>query len=123
VDPQTHKKGVVHAFVMTLRFSRHQFVYWCVNQDEATWCQAHVAAFAFFGGVPHRIVLDNLKDDILQPDLYDPVSLSRWSGACAAGRTPPFFPGAHVPRRRARLPILLWQVRFLRHLPICDLPR
>ena len=73
VIPQTQKKVVVHAFVMTLRFSRHQFVYWCVKQDEATWCQAHVAAFTFFGGVPRRIVLDNLKDGIIKPDLYDPV--------------------------------------------------
>ena len=73
VDPQTQKKVTVCAFVMTLRYSRHQFVRWVVKQDLATWCQAHVAAFAFFGGVPHRIILDNLKDGVLKPDLYDPT--------------------------------------------------
>ena len=32
----------------------------------------HVAAFAFFGGVPARLVPDNLKTGVDQPDLYDP---------------------------------------------------
>lgn len=73
VDPQTHKTVVVWAFVMTLRYSRHQFVYWVVKQDLATWCRAHMAAFTFWGGVPHRIILDNLKDGVLKPDLYDPA--------------------------------------------------
>ena len=61
------------AFVMTLRLSRHQFAYWCVKQDQATWCQAHIAAFAFFGEVPRRIIFDNLKDGVVKSDLYDPV--------------------------------------------------
>ena len=32
--------------------------------------------FEFFGGVPERIILDNLKSGIIKPDLYDP-SLNR----------------------------------------------
>jgi hypothetical protein len=31
-----------------------------------------VAAFEFFGGVPGRLVCDNLKTGVLRPDLYDP---------------------------------------------------
>ncbi|MGH3925555.1 MAG: IS21 family transposase, partial [Pseudonocardiaceae bacterium] len=38
----------------------------------ASWIDAHVAAFAFFGGVPARLVPDNLKTGVLKPDLCDP---------------------------------------------------
>lgn len=71
-DPLTHRTVTMWAFVMTLAYSRHQFVYWTVKQDLAVWTTAHVRAFAFFGGVPKRIVLDNLKDGVIKPDLYDP---------------------------------------------------
>lgn len=34
--------------------------------------RAHVAAFEFFGGVPARLVPDNLRTGVTKPDLYDP---------------------------------------------------
>jgi hypothetical protein len=40
--------------------------------DAFAWVAAHVEAFAFFGGVPRRIVPDNLKTGVVKPDLYDP---------------------------------------------------
>ena len=40
--------------------------------DQTTWCACHVAAFEFFGGVPARLVCDNLKTGVDRPDLYDP---------------------------------------------------
>ena len=40
--------------------------------DQAEWTAAHVEAFAFFGGVPARLVPDNLKTGVDRPDLYDP---------------------------------------------------
>jgi hypothetical protein len=40
--------------------------------DQTEWVAAHVAAAEFFGGLPARIVLDNLKDGVIKPDLYDP---------------------------------------------------
>src|SRR3954467_4917688 len=33
---------------------------------------AHVAAFRYFGGVPRRLVPNNLKTRVDKPDLYDP---------------------------------------------------
>ncbi len=32
------------------------------------------------GGVPHRIILDNLKDGVLKPDLYDPARNRTYRG-------------------------------------------
>ena len=42
--------------------------------DQRAWTECHVAAFAFFGGVPARLVPDNLKTGVDRPDLYDPGS-------------------------------------------------
>jgi hypothetical protein len=62
----------VWAFVMVLACCRHMFVRPTLVMDQAEWTQAHVEAFAFFGGVPARLVPDNLKTGVDKPDLYDP---------------------------------------------------
>jgi transposase len=71
-DPATGRARKVYAFLMTLGHSRHQFLYPCLAEDSAAWLAGHVAAFAFFGGVPRRVVPDNLSAGISQPDRYDP---------------------------------------------------
>jgi transposase len=55
-----------------LAHSRHMFVRPVLRMDQRAWTEAHVAAFGFFGGVPARIVPDNLKTGVDRPDLYDP---------------------------------------------------
>jgi transposase len=54
------------AFVMTLSCSRHQYAELVFDQTVATWLRLHRAAFEFFGGVPRRVVLDNLRAAIVQ---------------------------------------------------------
>jgi transposase len=71
-DPRTGRRRVLWAFIIVLAYSRHMFVLPVLKMDKPTWLRCHVAAFAFFGGVMTRIVLDNLKDGVLKPDLYDP---------------------------------------------------
>lgn len=71
--PTMGKKLRIWAFIMVLSFSRHMFVRMVTKMDKNTWLQCHVDAFRFFGGVPKRILLDNLKDGVLKPDLYDPL--------------------------------------------------
>jgi hypothetical protein len=72
-DPQTGETVVLNAFILVLSFSRHMFVAVVRRMDAATWLDCHVRAFAFFGAVPSRIILDNLKSGVLHPDLYDPL--------------------------------------------------
>jgi transposase len=72
VDPATGRAHTVWAFVMVLACSRHMFVRPVLRMDQQAWTQAHVEAFAFFGGVPARLVPDNLKTGVDKPDLYDP---------------------------------------------------
>src|SRR5580700_7944196 len=44
----------------------------CRRRSAGRWSGCHVAAFEFFGGVPARLVPDNLKTGVDKPDLYDP---------------------------------------------------
>ncbi len=71
-DPAIERLRRVWAFVMVLACSRHMFVRPVLKMDQRAWVAAHVAAFAFFGGVPRRLVPDNLRTGVDRPDLYDP---------------------------------------------------
>ena len=59
-------------FVMTLRYSRRSFrrVVWKSSQE--TWARLHEEAWRYFGGACRYVVLDNLKEGIIKPDLYEP---------------------------------------------------
>jgi hypothetical protein len=72
LDPVTGKLRTVWAFVMVLACSRHMFVRPVLRMDQRSWTESHVAAFEFFGGVPARLVPDNLKTGVDKPGLYDP---------------------------------------------------
>ena len=71
-DPGTGKRVTVWAFVMVLSHSRHMFVRPVLKMDQQAWTAAHVEAFGFFGGVPARIIPDNLATGVERADLYDP---------------------------------------------------
>ena len=71
-DPVSGKLRAVWAFVMVLAYSRHMFVRPVLKMDQRSWTECNVEAFAFFGGVPARLVPDNLKTGVDKPDLYDP---------------------------------------------------
>ena len=70
--PGTNRYRRPRLFVMTLRYSRRSFrrVVW--NSSKDTWAQLHEQAFRYFGGCPQYVVLDNLKEGVLKPDLYEP---------------------------------------------------
>jgi len=71
-DPTMQKKRKAWAFIMTLSYSRHRFVRFVFHQGIPTWPDCHERAFAWFQGVPSRIVLDNLKSGVVKPDICDP---------------------------------------------------
>ncbi len=78
VDPATGALRKTWAFVMLLAWSRYQFVQFVFDQSLPTWIQLHQHAFAFFGGVPQRIVLDNLKAGIVKACFDDPQVTSSY---------------------------------------------
>jgi transposase len=72
IDPKTGELRRTWMFVMTLSWSRHQYVEFVFDQKVETWLRAHRNALTFFGGVPERMVIDNLKAAIIRSCWDDP---------------------------------------------------
>ena len=72
--PEGHdgKKRVVNGFLMTLSHSRHLFIEFTYTQKTEEFARSVRNGLEFYGGVPERLNLDNLKAGVIKPDLYDP---------------------------------------------------
>lgn len=70
--PGTDRYRKPRLFVCTLRYSRRSFrrVVWKSSQE--TWARLHEQAWRYFGGSCSYVVLDNLKEGVIKPDLYEP---------------------------------------------------
>jgi transposase len=66
-DERGRRKSVL-AFVMILSFSRALHVEFVTQQDLSTLLRCHLHAFETFGGVPKRILYDNMKTVVLERD-------------------------------------------------------
>ena len=67
-------------FVMTLRYSRRSYRQVVWKSSSEVWARLHEQAFRYFGGCPQYVVLDNLKEGVISPDIYEP-QLNRLYGA------------------------------------------
>ncbi|GJM42101.1 MAG: putative transposase [Ardenticatenaceae bacterium] len=72
VDETTGEIRRAWMFVITLSWSRHQYVEFVFDQRLETWLRCHRRAFTFFGGVPRRVVVDNLKAAIIRACFEEP---------------------------------------------------
>ena len=72
-DPLEKRRRNVYAFIGTLAFSRHKFIQFVYSMDQQSFAQSHVEMFSWFTGVTRIVTLDNLKDAVLKPDVYDPI--------------------------------------------------
>jgi len=72
LNPKTGKYRRPRLFIMTLKYSRRSFrkVVWKSGQE--VWARLHEEAFRYFGGCPQYVVLDNLKEGVIKPDIYEP---------------------------------------------------
>ena len=71
-------------FVMTLCWSRHQYAEFVLDQTCSTWLACHRRAFAWFGGVVSRVIIDNAKCAITRACAHDP-EVQRSYAECAEG--------------------------------------
>jgi transposase len=72
-DPVTKRLRTAYVFVATLGYSRHQYAELVFDQKIATWISLHKRTFEYFGGVPQRVIPDNLKAAVLQAAVHDPI--------------------------------------------------
>ena len=60
-------------FAMVLCFSRMLYVKFTLSQTMEHFLQCHQQAFEFFGGVPEKVMVDNLKSAVLEHRLGQPI--------------------------------------------------
>jgi transposase len=72
-DPQTGKYRRTRLFVMTLGYSRKAVRLLTFRSSSRIWAELHEKAFRRLGGSTRIVVLDNLREGVLVPDLYDPA--------------------------------------------------
>ena len=70
--PGTERWRKPRLFVATLRYSRRSFRFVVWRSSQQTWARLHEQAWRHFGGSCRYVVLDNLKEGVLKPDLYEP---------------------------------------------------
>jgi len=61
-----------YLFVMTLKYSGKSFRKTVWRTDQAIWARLHEEAWRAFGGCCQYVVLDNLKEGVIRPDIYAP---------------------------------------------------
>src|SRR5713101_4826307 len=71
--PGTRKYRRTRLFVFTLGYSRKSVRLLTFTSSSRRWCELHEEAFRRLGGTSHVVVLDNLREGVLTPDLYDPA--------------------------------------------------
>jgi transposase len=71
--PNTGKYRRTRLFVLTLGYSRKsvRLIVW--RSSSQVWCELHERAFRRLGGTVRVVVLDNLREGVITPDIYDPT--------------------------------------------------
>ncbi len=71
--PVTRKYRRTRLFVFTLGYSRKSIRLLTFTSSSRRWAELHEEAFRRLGGAVATVVLDNLKEGVLTPDIYDPT--------------------------------------------------
>jgi len=72
-DPETGKYRRTRLFVLTLGYSRKCVRLLVFRSTTHIWAELHEKAFRRLGGATRVVVLDNLREGVLAPDIYDPA--------------------------------------------------
>ena len=72
-DRASGKYRRTRLFVLTLGYSRKAVRLLVRQSSTQVWAELHERAFRRLGGSVRVVVLDNLKEGVLTPDIYDPT--------------------------------------------------
>ena len=72
-DAPSGKYRRTRLFVLTLGYSRKSIRLLVFGSSSQTWAELHEKSFHRLGGVTRVVVLDNLREGVLKPDIYDPT--------------------------------------------------
>ncbi len=71
-DPETGRRRLTWGMVTVLGYSRHTFVWPLRSQQLPAVIEGMEKKWAFFGGLPRYLVLDNFLAAVVGPDLLNP---------------------------------------------------
>src|SRR5881296_1769709 len=71
--PGTGKYRRTRLFLFTLGYSRKSVRLLTFASSTRRWCELHEESFRRLGGTVQVVVLDNLREGVLTPDVYDPA--------------------------------------------------
>ena len=72
-DPHAGRYRRTRLFVLTLGYSRKCVRILTFQSSTRIWAELHERAFRRLGGGTKTVVLDNLGEGVLKPDIYDPA--------------------------------------------------
>jgi transposase len=72
-SPETGKYRRTRLFVLTLGYSRKSVRLLTWRSSAQIWAELHERAFRRLGGTVRIVVLDNLREGVIKPDVYDPT--------------------------------------------------
>ncbi len=70
--PETGKYRRTRLFALTLGYSRKSVRLLTWKSSTRIWCELHEQAFRRLGAAPRVVVLDNLREGVIEPEIYDP---------------------------------------------------
>jgi transposase len=72
-DAQSGKYRHTRLLVLTLGYSRKSVRLLVLHSSSQIWAELHEKAFRRLGGCTRVVVLDNLREGVLKPGIYDPT--------------------------------------------------
>lgn len=72
-EAATGKYRRTRLFVLTLGYSRKSVRLLAWRSSAQVWAELHERAFRRLGGTTRIVVLDNLREGVITPDIYDPI--------------------------------------------------
>jgi len=72
-DALSGRRRIAWALLVTLPHSRHQYVHVTFSQRLPHLLDGLEDAWEFFGGVPRRVVVDNMRTAVTRADRYEPI--------------------------------------------------
>jgi transposase len=120
VDRRSGETRAAHLFVAVMGGSSLGFAHASWTETLPDWIDAHVRAFAFFGGAPRLLVPDNPKVAVIKACFYDP-QVNRTYGEMAAHYDTALLPARpRRPRDKAKVEAAVgfverWMLGRLRH--------
>lgn len=72
-DATKNRNRIAWIFSMRLRYSRKAYREVVFDQTQMTFYTAHIHAFEYFCGVPHKVTPDNLKAAVIEASMTDPL--------------------------------------------------